>query len=247
MRGSTWSRLALAGLLIAPAGAAAQDGPSPVSFTGSVTGVSDYTFRGISQTLEDIAIQGGITAAGPQGLYLGAWGSSLNFGEASHEDRAHTEMDVFGGLKKSVAGVDADLGFVYYGYPGTGATYEYDFIEFALGLSRSFAALSAGVKAAYSPDYFAGSGSGLYTSATVGVPLPSTPLSVAGSVGHQTIDVNSAFGTPDYTDWSAGASLAALGLSFGVTYVDTDVAKTECFGGSNLCAPRIVFSLSRGM
>mgnify|MGYP006180905279 CR=1 FL=1 len=39
----------------------------------------------LSQTLEDMAIQGGISAEGPAGLFLGLWGSSLDFGEAASE------------------------------------------------------------------------------------------------------------------------------------------------------------------
>src|SRR5688572_7682428 len=146
----SWSSLAAALVLALPA--SAQD--SPVSFTGSVAVVSDYTFRGISQTLENPAIQGGITgAAGP--AYLGVWGSSLNFGETDHEHRAHTEIDVFGGVRTSLGAVaDADLGFTYYAYPGTKDVFEYDFLEFALGLSRAISSATLGVKAAYSPDFF---------------------------------------------------------------------------------------------
>ena len=45
--------------------AAAQDAEPPKAFTvsGSAALVSDYRFRGVSQTNEDFAIQGGLTLA----------------------------------------------------------------------------------------------------------------------------------------------------------------------------------------
>ncbi len=226
---------------------AAQTAALPVSFSGNVAVTSDYTFRGISQTLDVMAIQGGIDAAGPVGLYAGVWGSSLNFGESSPDGRAQAEIDLYGGLGQTVAGADLDLGFIYYRYPGTHSASGYDFLELALGVSRDLKGASAGVKAAWSPDYFAASGSSLYVSGSLGVPIPSTPLSVSASVGHQTIEKNDAFGTPDYTDWSAGLSLGVWGVDVGASYVGTSLDKAACFGGSDLCESRLVLSLAKGL
>jgi uncharacterized protein (TIGR02001 family) len=222
---------------------AAQDAEIEVEFGGSSTFVSDYSFRGISQTLEDPAVQAGITGtAGP--VYAGIWGSSLNFGEVDHENRAHAEVDVFGGVATSLGGVlDADLGVTYYAYPGTRDVFDYNFIEFALALSRAISSATLGAKVAYSPDYFAASGTGVYLVGSLGVDIPNTPLSLSAAVGHQSIDDNGAFGTPDYMDYSAGASLSVLGVSLGVTLVGTDIDDADCFGGSELCDSRVVFSL----
>src|SRR5688572_20874605 len=106
MKARAWLSTILTGVVVLARPVAAQDSEVPVSFSGSATLVSDYTFRGISQTLENPAIQAGITASGPAGLYLGTWGSSLNFGEAASADRASAEVDVFGGLAQSLAGMD---------------------------------------------------------------------------------------------------------------------------------------------
>lgn len=233
--------------LIGASSAAAQTADVPVTFSGSVAVTSDYTFRGISQTLDHAAIQGGIDAAGPFGLYAGFWGSSLNFGETDPNGRAQAEMDVSAGIGRTLAGTDVDLGFVYYGYPGTLTSLNYDFVEFGLGLSRDFGAVSTGVNAAWSPDYFASSGSAVYVSGSLGVAIPTTPLSLSASVGHQSIETNDAFGTPDYVDWSAGVSLGVLGLDLGASVVGTNLSKAECFGGSDLCESRVVFSLGRGL
>ena len=79
--------------------------------SGNVAVTSDYAFRGISQTLEEPAIQGGIDLEHPTGLYLGTWGSSLNFGEDM--PRAQVELDVYGGFGFSAAELfDVDLGLI---------------------------------------------------------------------------------------------------------------------------------------
>jgi uncharacterized protein (TIGR02001 family) len=85
-------------------------------FSGNVAMASDYSFRGISQTDRKPAIQGGLDLAHPSGIYLGTWGSSVNFGEdLSAGQRAQMELDVYGGLRRSVAGlVDLDLNATYY-------------------------------------------------------------------------------------------------------------------------------------
>ena len=46
--------------------------PPPVTVSGSVALVSDYRFRGVSQSDEEAAIQGGITLTHESGFYAGA-------------------------------------------------------------------------------------------------------------------------------------------------------------------------------
>jgi uncharacterized protein (TIGR02001 family) len=212
--------------------------------SGNVAVTSDYAFRGISQTLEEPALQGGIDLEHPSGLYLGVWGSSLNFGETALP-RAQVEMDVYGGFGISLAEiVDVDLGAIYYAYPGSDGR-GYDFLELGLGASRSFSMLDTGVSASFSPDYFGGSGESWYYGANLGIPI--SLLTLSGSVGHQTIESNDIFGTPDYTDWSLGLGVGLAGFDLSGQYVDTDIDDEDCFGGSDLCGGRAIFSISRSM
>ncbi|WP_241264392.1 TorF family putative porin, partial [Bowmanella dokdonensis] len=51
----------------------------------NLTLASDYQFRGISQTDQGPAIQGGIDISHTQGWYLGVWGSNIEFGQGSME------------------------------------------------------------------------------------------------------------------------------------------------------------------
>ena len=72
--------VALCAAVAQPAFAA--DAPaSPNTFTANVALVSDYRFRGISQSYTDPAIQGGFDYSHASGVYLGTWGSSVSGNE----------------------------------------------------------------------------------------------------------------------------------------------------------------------
>ena len=59
--------------------------------TGNAAVVSDYNWRGITQTSQDPALQAGIDYAHDSGFYLGAWGSNVDFGDCCDEN---VEIDV---------------------------------------------------------------------------------------------------------------------------------------------------------
>ena len=62
--------------------------------TGNASVVSDYNWRGITQTAGDPAIQGGIDYAHDSGFYAGAWGSNVDFGDCCDEN---VETDLYFG------------------------------------------------------------------------------------------------------------------------------------------------------
>lgn len=99
--------------------AVADEAPSPFSFNVGI--VSDYLFRGISQTHGDAAIQGGIDYTDPSGFYLGVWGSSISWVKDWLGDGS-VEIDVYGGYRGAFAdsGVTYDVGAIAYTYPGKG-------------------------------------------------------------------------------------------------------------------------------
>ena len=75
--------LAVAAVLsvIGIATAQAEEAKSPHSFSANVTAVSDYVFRGITQTDSHPAIQGGFDYAHASGLYAGLWASNVDFND----------------------------------------------------------------------------------------------------------------------------------------------------------------------
>ncbi len=234
------SALAAAALLaVAALPAAAQTIPGAV--TGLATLATDYTFRGISQTDNDPAIQAGLeygAEVGSVAPYLGIWGSNVNFTDAN------IELDVTGGVRGKIGEIGWDLGFVYYAYPSARSSLNYDFFEIAAKLSYDFGMAALTLGANYSTDYFGGSGDALYLQANVDVPLP-WGLVASGHLGHQSIDRNAVFGAPDYFDWSLGVTKEVLGLTLGLSYVDTDLSKSECFAGTTLCGGRAIATVTK--
>lgn len=111
----------VAGALSIPAVAMAADEPAaaPSPFTGNISLVSDYVFRGISQTSGKPALQGGFDYAHPSGLYLGTWASNISWiTDTAGATGSSLEVDFYGGYKGSITSDLAfDLGLVAYTYP----------------------------------------------------------------------------------------------------------------------------------
>ncbi len=82
--------------------------------TGNASVVSDYNWRGITQTAGDPAIQGGIDYAHESGFYAGAWGSNVDFGDCCDEN---LETDLYFGWSGG-EDITWNVGFIYYLYPG---------------------------------------------------------------------------------------------------------------------------------
>jgi uncharacterized protein (TIGR02001 family) len=83
----------------------------------NVGAVTDYRYRGISQTRLKPAVQGGIDyTAG--GFYLGTWASTIKWIKDAGGD-ADVEIDVYGGYKGQLTKELAyDVGVLTYQYPG---------------------------------------------------------------------------------------------------------------------------------
>ena len=199
----------------------------PGSFSANAAFVSEYFFRGVSQSDDVPALQGGMDYELPFndyiGLYAGAWGSNVNFTSAT------VEMDFYGGVSGSYMNFSYSAGAIYYYYPGASDELNYDFWEAAFSLGYDFGFASATGSFNYSPDYFGSSGDAYYYALGVDVPIGKY-FTLSAHVGHQDIDKNANFGLPDYTDWSVG-----------VTYTDTNMSDRNC---DDLCGA-VVFSVSR--
>lgn len=90
-------------------------------WSGSVTLTSDYLFRGITQTNEEPALQGGIEYATDGGFYVGGWGSSISWLSDSDPDiSSQVELDGYLGFRGDFgdSGFGWDVGAIYYWYPG---------------------------------------------------------------------------------------------------------------------------------
>lgn len=88
---------------------------STLGFNAGV--VSDYRYRGISQSRLQPALQGGVDYADKSGLYVGAWGSTIKWiQDTPNVTAGATELDLYAGYKGAVGDVAYDLGFLRYEY-----------------------------------------------------------------------------------------------------------------------------------
>ena len=117
---------AVAAAFAAPTAVLAQAAPaaapaSPHTFTDNVGLVSDYLFRGISQTRGGPALQGGADYSHSSGLYAGVWGSNIKWVSDAQNVSVPVEVDVYGGYKNAFGGGDwnYDVGYIAYIYGGS--------------------------------------------------------------------------------------------------------------------------------
>jgi uncharacterized protein (TIGR02001 family) len=220
--------LALAAIAAAPIAliaspAAAQDAPaSSVTISGGATVVSDYRFRGISQTDKRFAVQGTFTIAHESGLYGTVWGSSIDDYVANGSDQ---EIDLIVGYKKTFEGTTIDGGILYYYYPGSHGANS-DFAEPYISVAHTFGPVTGKVTANYAPKQKAltigaGKEDNLYLAADLSAGIPTTPVSLTAHFGHSFGPSYLTIGK-EYSDWGLGASYTWKNLSVGVQYVDTD-------------------------
>ena len=188
---------------------------SSVAFNASV--VTDYRYRGISQTRLKPAVQGGVDfTAGA--FYLGGWASTIKWIKDGGGD-ANVEIDLYGGYKGEISkGLGYDIGLLTYQYPSNGLNPSANTLEV-------YGAITAGpVTAKYSRSTtnlfgFANSkGSGyLDISATFDV----GGFAVTPHIGRQTVKNSGAY---SYTDYSLAVSKEVAGITWSATLVDTSTS-----------------------
>jgi uncharacterized protein (TIGR02001 family) len=90
------------------------------TFTGNVGLFSQYIFRGLTQTNEKPALQGGFDYAHQSGFYVGVWGSNVSWiSDTFPGNSASLELDVYAGYKPTFGDFFADVGVLRYQYPGS--------------------------------------------------------------------------------------------------------------------------------
>ena len=174
--------------------------------------------------------------------------------------------------------VAVDTGLTWFMYPG-GAS-ETDFAELFLKVSGTAGPVNLLGGVAYAPKqealgrwYFSGASFGtgipdapgdkednLYIWGDISSSIPNTPVTLKGHLGYS--NGNSGLGpngtsvapTGKYLDWLVGADVAVGPVVLGVSYIDTDISKSESAyllpnfsstkNGSSIASGKVVFSVS---
>jgi uncharacterized protein (TIGR02001 family) len=221
-------------------GSASQSQAEAISLPGEVSGsvaiATDYAYRGVSQTVEDIAMSSSIDWSHESGVYLGVWGSNVDFG-----DGTELEMDIYGGYASELMGISYDVGILGYLYPGARSG-DQDFLEFTLGLGYDAGFASASLGVAISPEFYANAGVGTHLSAGIAMPVPVPMLEDYGVA----VDVN--FGlqvledAADFVHYDVGLGFELVGFGLDIRYIGAGYTD----GIGKLDDDRVIFGISRG-
>ena len=193
------------------------------TFAGNVALTTDYRYRGITQTFNDPALQGGFVLSHETGLYAGVWGSNVDFGGT-----AHLELDPYIGYATELPFASKpllDLGLWYYGYPSES---DLNWLELYAKLTfKDVLVKDASLLTAvnYTNDFFGLDEDAWYLNATYSVPFAAGFGGVA-SVGYTKADEEYFNGEDNYFDWKAGVtySFASVsGLTAELAAVGTDI------------------------
>ncbi|CAN5209389.1 TorF family putative porin [soil metagenome] len=237
--------------------------PAAITINGGATVVTDYRFRGLSQTNKNFAVQGSLTVTHSSGLYVSTWGSSIDDYVASGSNQ---EIDLIAGYKRTFSGTTFDGGVLFYFYPGSQKfgpsaafpgerKYNSDFAEPYISVAHTFGPVSAKATANYAwkqkalslytkLDGTQGKDDNLYTALDLGAAVPNTGIGFVGHVGHNWMRSVLSFDRK-YTDWSAGVTYTYKAITFGVSYVDTNLKKgyAQSFSGKDIAKAGVVGSI----
>lgn len=249
MKSKLLSNLMLAACTVPCMAMAADEPASPHMFTANVGLVSDYLYRGISQTNARPAIQGGFDYMHSSGLYAGVWGSSISWLTDSPAVTGSTssqlELDTYFGFRNTLANeISYDIGFLRYNYPASyaatlpagAAKADTDEIYGVLGYKWVSAKYSYSLGDTFGIASASGSN---YFEVNASVPLADTGITFGAHIGKQTYKgtvadslaaINS---TPTYTDYKIGITKDLSGFVVGLAYSSTNANRTQYTNGLN--------------
>jgi uncharacterized protein (TIGR02001 family) len=213
--------------------------------TGNLGLTSDYRFRGVSQTQNAPAVQGGIDYAHSSGFYVGNWNSSVS--SQMYTNGSGVESDLYAGFKSKFLGFDVDVGSMNYFYPratnGTSTNFDTNELYVAVGKGPVTAKVSNSLS-----NYFgtADSKNSQYYQIDVAQPITGK-LSAVVHVGRTDVNNNA---TLNYTDWNVGAVYNLQGWDIaGKYYTNSNIGSsfnaTNTVNGQKLYKDTFVISVSK--
>ena len=238
---------ALASSLFALPVMAADTPASPYTITSNIGFVTDYVYRGITQTAHKPAIQGGIDYVHRSGFYAGVWGSNVSWisdSGAVASGSVTEELDTYFGYKGSIVeNAGYDVGYVRCNFLGSytpaapfakadtaevyGAiSYKFLSLKYSYGVLNQFLTV---------PDAKGTS----YIDLSANYPVADSGITVGAHIGKQTFkgsfaDAQAAAGTPiTYTDYKLNVSKDFSGYVVGLAYTNTNASSfwTYSHGG----------------
>ena len=208
---------------------------------------SDYRNSGISQTMGDPAAQLDLMLSHASGMYAGVWTSNVDYGhDWENDDRYGTrqEIDYYLGFYWQISdAISLDTYYNHYTYPGEG-----QFNGSDIYLTLDAYGFFVGGKHSHDTEQTAFSQYAGYRTLL--------PLEIGLELRWENVDYkDGVFFNADYSDsredydnWQASLSRELAGITWGISYVDTDLSDTECLSFmdyDDLCGADLVVSASK--
>ncbi len=190
---------------------AAEESDSNLSFNAAV--VSDYVFRGITQTDFSPALQVGVDYnLGDSGFYVGAWGSNVDYGSVLGHD---FEADLYVGYNVDLSDDwNLDLNVTRYNYLGGNDGFDINYNEFIGVVSYSeMLTFTLG----YTNDYGNTGVDQVYV-AVAGSWEVGNDFNLTAGIGHVDFE-----GGGNFNDWTVGVNRDFGPFNIGLNYYDTDL------------------------
>ncbi len=216
--------------------------------------VSDYLFRGVSQSARDPSFNAyfepRLNLNPDLQLYAGIAYNSIRFANG-----ARSEIDFYGGVRPTFGKLTLDAGFWYYYYPG-GTCFNsavpgcsptlangniikenVSFWEIYFKPSYVFSdAFAIGANLYYTPSFLNSGANGTFASVTAKYTFPALPngigMYVSGELGYQWLGTSDAFygniNYADYATWNVGIGFTWKVVTLDLRYTDTNLNKGDC-------------------
>lgn len=207
---------------------------------------SDYNLRSVSQTSGNPALQGYAEVSAFDWLYVGVWGSNVDFGGPQS-----LELDWYAGVRHTFDRLTIDVGYLDINYPGAGRLGDLDFWKVYGSVKYAFTdSVSLGADLYWTSEFIGFDVKGTHASAFGRVALPNLTNNpdlgfyVSGALGKQWFEKNFA---PEYVFWNAGAGVTYKAMTVDLRYTGSDLSRRECalfIGQRSSCGDRFLATLS---
>lgn len=196
-------------------GLLAVSGVSQAQFSSTWTAVSDYDFRGFSQSAKDPALQASADYAfGDSGFSMGAWASNIDFEPLDGDLELDVYVNYIGKINDTFSWT---TGLTYYTYPGSDDIGEYP--EIYVG----FNAGSFSFKQWYADSLYDSDVSGLYSEANYTVPIGES-FSLAFHAGYAWGD---AWDAEEVVDYAVQGNFTAGKFTIFGKFTGTDASEAN--------------------
>jgi uncharacterized protein (TIGR02001 family) len=222
------------------AGSVARAEEREFSYSLTLTGASDYMFRGISDTGSDPTVNSYVELDYDI-AYLAFWTSNIDTGT---DGSGPWEQDIYAGIRPTTGPIEWDLAVWWYIYgnkadgPG-GGVWDTDYVEFKVAASTSpITNLTLGVTGYYAPDQGFATPTQETIEGSVSYELPQMGIftpTISGALGYWWVGTNSdnpayfsedsdgLIRVPAVTYWNAGVKLDVEKFFMDFRYWDTDL------------------------